>query len=1081
MVGVGRALLDAVVQVDNLADLAPRSLDPHPVALFQTKLGGVGGVHLEARVGPQLAAPGELTVLGVEVDGLTGTGRHDEGGLGVGSKGGLVAFLVDHVLVLFHLAGNGLVLADLVDQGCVVELRVGDLGVLRLTPVRELVLVVDVGLDDRGPDLHLGGGGHEAGLLVDGGVQVVATLLTTIAHLPATVGAPALGVVLAAVEPALFLELGGVLLEGGAVGELGRLPSVAGSLQNAGLLLLVGHGAAALDEVLDVEVEPLVVGRVGVVERHAHGLVEKHDEHGVEDALALGLLGALAGAEDAACTLRDARGVDLEPVQAGEHDVGAAVVGAAPQVDVNPEVKLGESLPGLGQVGLVHEVARHAHAGVNLVGRVDFVDGVPDGGGVGPTVPVAQQREALGADLLGVALPARLGVRPSGGGTVRAALALGDPAGLLVGGNLVVVTLGQGRVVVDQVLDEVLDLGDLVLDGLVAALPRDGVLAVVGGKHRGATGAAVDLSLGGTAVAGRLVGVARDAGNELQGAGVLDGVAGLVGSELVVDTAVAHGRVDTGRVGLHGLLDELGRDLGDLLGVLKGVGLEVLGEGVPHGAGDMLAAVLPRDLDLAREERRELGQTLGVALLGTGREAVRLGGGVGEGRDVGQPCVGSQRLVGVLDPHAGGGDAMLLALPLAGLGIPVGEALVGLVPDHEALGGAVLLEVGLGEQAGPHVDAAVHLHEPNAVAGLALLLLVLAPQERGVGPTAHEGVIVGLVVDDPLQPGQRQAQVGADTQGQPDGALLAQRGQTRVDQDVAGCVLRNVGDGTVVGVVVGVLSGGAPLHVDLGLSLDLHPRGADLVGQDAAEVTRALADLIGKVSVGRAEDLLEGSVGGLGPDAGGAAHGEDRLAAVLVDDLGELLAHEVEALLEGDADPARIVLALGVGALHGVTQAIGMVGGLHRSLGLRAAVAAAVRRGLVALDLDDLAVLNSDPNAALDLTAGAAGGTDALDLASGLVGTLRERLHGLGGAPGHGAGGGRDGGDLDEATAAHAELGHIVLLSSFLHDVCARVHAVPLCGEARVLARFQTLGAPHLYPLIPTGGFGYLSALHQTG
>ena len=121
-------------------------------------------------------------------------------------------------------------------------------------------------------------------------------------------------------------------------------------------------------------------------------------------------------------------------------------------------------------------------------------------------------------------------------------------------------------------------------------------------------------------------------------------------------------------------------------------------------------------------------------------------------------------------------------------------------------------------------------------------------------------------------------------------------------------------------------------------------------------------------------------------------------------------------------------------------------------------MAAAVRRGLVALDLDNLAVLNGDPNAALDLTAGAAGGTDALDLASGLVSTLRKRLHGLGGAPGHGAGGGRDGGDLDEATAAHGELGHIVLLSSFLHDVCARVHAVSLCGEARVLARFQTLG-----------------------
>ena len=50
-------------------------------------------------------------------------------------------------------------------------------------------------------------------------------------------------------------------------------------------------------------------------------------------------------------------------------------------------------------------------------------------------------------------------------------------------------------------------------------------------------------------------------------------------------------------------------------------------------------------------------------------------------------------------------------------------------------------------------------------------------------------------------------------------------------------------------------------------------------------------------------------------------------------------------------------------------------------LRLRAAVTAAVSVGLVALDFDDLVVLNGHPHAALHLAARAAAGADALDLA----------------------------------------------------------------------------------------------------
>ena len=196
-----------------------------------------------------------------------------------------------------------------------------------------------------------------------------------------------------------------------------------------------------------------------------------------------------------------------------------------------------------------------------------------------PGVPEAQKREALGGDLVGVVLERGLQARVAAGALVVAALAHGDDAGLLIGGDVVAVALHERGVLVLQVLHEVLDERNLVFHGKVARrvaelhgadtladAPVDRV--VVGDHHVGAAAAAVHLGLGRAAVAGGLVGVAGEAGDELQGAGVLHGMAGLVGGQLVVDAAVAVKRVQARGVGAHRLLDLLGgnfRDLGDAL------------------------------------------------------------------------------------------------------------------------------------------------------------------------------------------------------------------------------------------------------------------------------------------------------------------------------------------------------------------------------------------------------------------------------------------------------------------------------------------------------------------------------------
>ena len=117
----------------------------------------------------------------------------------------------------------------------------------------------------------------------------------------------------------------------------------------------------------------------------------------------------------------------------------------------------------------------------------------------------------------------------------------------------------------------------------------------------------------------------------------------------------------------------------------------------------------------------------------------------------------------------------------------------------------------------------------------------------------------------------------------------------------------------------------------------------------------------------------------LGPDARGAAHEKHGLAAVLVHELMELLGDGAVRLIPGDAHPARVGGTLGIRALHGVVDAVGVVGGLDGRLALGAAVAHRVERRLgIALDLDRAAVLHGDDDAALVLAAGAAAGADEL-------------------------------------------------------------------------------------------------------
>src|SRR5699024_2705478 len=107
-------------------------------------------------------------------------------------------------------------------------------------------------------------------------------------------------------------------------------------------------------------------------------------------------------------------------------------------------------------------------------------------------------------------------------------------------------------------------------------------------------------------------------------------------------------------------------------------------------------------------------------------------------------------------------------------------------------------------------------------------------------------------------------------------------------------------------------------------------------------------------------------------------HVEDGLPAVALHDLVELLPDGLHGLVPRDAHPTRI-LALGVRALHGVVDAVGVVRRLDGRLRLAAAIAARLERRLVALHLHGASVLDGHPHAALHLAAAATARAHALD------------------------------------------------------------------------------------------------------
>ena len=383
-------------------------------------------------------------------------------------------------------------------------------------------------------------------------------------------------------------------------------------------------------------------------------------------------------------------------------------------------------------------------------------------------------------------------------------------------------------------------------------------------------------------------------------------------------------------------------------------------------------AVLERDLELAVDGGVDLG--VERALLG---DAAR-------DRTLGEVGLG---VVVELVPHDVG-----LVLPQARLGIEVGEVagrvvlmqrVVGVgagefIPYHEALRAAALLEVALLEQACSHGLSArpLNLMVNRNAAGR---LHAVDHEEGGVSPALHIQVVVQLILDDDIGPSKSQCAVGAGLEVHVDVGLVAQVGHARVDGNVGVGRLGEVNRGTAALVVVGDLGGAAPRNVNAGTVGGGHPGVGVLRDHHRCHVARALADLPGGHGVGRTDHLQPRSIGMLGPDARGAAHEKHGLAAVLVHELMELLGDGAVRLIPGDAHPARVGGTLGIRALHGVVDAVGVVGGLDGRLALGAAVAHRVERRLgIALDLDRAAVLHGDDDAALVLAAGAAAGADEL-------------------------------------------------------------------------------------------------------
>ncbi len=391
--------------------------------------------------------------------------------------------------------------------------------------------------------------------LLIAGEKLAGTSVLAHAHptgFKATIGAPAVGLDLLGVDPAVLLE---ILTE-----VLPVLPLHLG----VGLRIVLEPVFQAI--IMMIGARP-VAGDVGPGTVRAavafHGFEKETVDVVVELGVRRRLDGALGESDAARGALGHADVVQLEPMLAGQDDVGHLGAGVMEHVDVHPEIQLRESLPGQVRVGHVHERAGLVDAALQRVLALAQAR-LPDAGGVGPLVVVGQDGELLGADHVAEHLAA---IRDVHG------------VDLLVG----------------QIHRRAHGLAGKGLHALQGPLHLLGHVGARGGRSL-----LVHRRAGKAAVAGRAVEVARGVDEVEHRANRLGAVADLVGRQVQVDAAVAVG-LALGARGPHRarLLDELRVEPGDLAGPLGGAVGHRLGEVAPHGAGDVLRAVGQRHLVLA--------------------------------------------------------------------------------------------------------------------------------------------------------------------------------------------------------------------------------------------------------------------------------------------------------------------------------------------------------------------------------------------------------------------------------------------------------------------------------------------------
>ena len=267
-----------------------------------------------------------------------------------------------------------------------------------------------------------------------------------------------------------------------------------------------------------------------------------------------------------------------------------------------------------------------------------------------------------------------------------------------------------------------------------------------------------------------------------------------------------------------------------------------------------------------------------------------------------------------------------------------------------------------------HVDAAVHLHEAA--------LRRCVPSASGLhrngafDPTASRTrLVVGVVVDDPLQPAERH------------GTSRCRRGcgshrsaslpSGRHARDQPGCACRRAASSPrrygwwsrSWNTRTRCPTARTPMRA----LLHLHPRRALLIGEHAAEMARAFADLVGQeCAVRRGGRRTSGCRRAAAPTRARCRPWRRSASPpyfatsslYLAPDLVARPRRSVTRTQPGSSSP------LGLVRFMAVAQTIGVVQRQHGRLGLRAAMSAAVCVGLVTFYLDDLVVLHGDPHTA---------------------------------------------------------------------------------------------------------------------